>query len=553
MRAARAVTFGIALLAAGCSVILNTAEPTQCSTEADCDAVPSLQSRSCVEGFCVLPALKPGPPRADAGTTQACVSTELCKKANGGEGWHCNGHGAPCVQWQSARCPYIGGGDAWMSDDAIVIGAIQPFTGIQANGKALEIPYAERIRRAIDLAVDEIDEVQPQGIVVAGRPSSPLAVLHCNSSFATDKAQEVFRQLTDVVGVKAVIVGSDDDLVAVSQLAQQKNIAVVCSDCVGAQPLPPIAWRISPRLALQARMAEWRLRELEAKRKSEPDAPAQLKVALLTLPGRAPQQFVDEFVRGATFNGKSTADNGPSFWHVERSEDPRENNVNQTAHIDAIVAFEPDVIVVAMGDDFEAYYLTGIDDKWPSGKRRPQYILTQLNYDAARLAARLVGRDDLRRTLSGTGDALTMQREANINAFRARYRAAYPELDPSGSWSGYEAAYALAYAIAAAGATGTVDGPSISAGFGRLGSGPAIDVGKDQIHSAFGALAPSAGTINLRGLWSELDWAPATRDLDGDIGMWCVQSVGGVIDIKRDAGPRMSAATGVVTGTYQCD
>lgn len=551
MRSMRAAATIAALMAAGCSVILSTAEPTQCSTNADCAANPSLRGRVCTGSFCVIPTANSPGTAPEAGA--ACVSNEICTKANGNKAWHCDGNGSPCVQWQTNECRFIGGGDAWMNDNALIIGAIQPFSNRQANGQYKAIPYAARVRDAMDLAIEEVALAQPGGIVVPGGPQRPLAVIHCDSGFEAGRADAVFKHLTEVVRAPVVILGADEDLVAVTPRARTSKTAIIGADVNGPLPSPPLAWRMLPPLAQQAPMAARRVSVLEAQRKAEPNPPAALKVAVLTLPNPGPIAFVDKLTEVLQFNGKSTTQNGSTAFHVERTEDPRLLNVDHVTHAKAIADFRPDVVVVAMGEDFTTFYASLIEKNWPADKPPPYYVVTELNYDLSTFESVLTADsdgEDLRRRISGTRSGSSPPRDANIDDFERRYSTRYGT-DASGAWSGYEAMYALIYAIQAASLGGTLDGPHISAGFERLRAGATIDVGPARIGAAFSFLAQPTETINLRGLWSELDWNPVTRDLETDVSMYCFQRQDRKLVIKADAGTRLSG--GVFTGTYACD
>jgi len=240
-------------------------------------------------------------------------------------------------------------------------------------------------------------------------------------------------------------------------------------------------------------------------------------------------------------------------FHVERTEDPRLLNVDHVTHAKAIADFRPDVVVVAMGEDFTTFYASLIEKNWPADKPPPYYVVTELNYDLSTFESVLTADsdgEDLRRRISGTRSGSSPPRDANVDDFERRYSTRYGT-DASGAWSGYEAMYALIYAIQAASLGGTLDGPRISAGFERLRAGATIDVGPARIGAAFSFLAQPTETINLRGLWSELDWNPVTRDLETDVSMYCFQRQDRKLVIKADAGPRLSG--GVFTGTYACD
>jgi hypothetical protein len=163
----------VALMAAGCSVILSTAEPTQCSTTADCDANPSLRGRVCTEGYCTIPSLKPPFDTPDS-STAGCVSSTLCTQANSGQASHCAKAGGSCTPWQTSQCKFLSGKEEWKAENALVIGSIQPFTVKQVNGQRLTIAYADRIRRAsISVPTRSMPRCRPASFS-ARAPPDPL-------------------------------------------------------------------------------------------------------------------------------------------------------------------------------------------------------------------------------------------------------------------------------------------------------------------------------------------------------------------------------------------
>ena len=486
-----------------------------------------------------------------------CVSSALCTQANSGQASRCPMNGGKCTPWQTKRCHYPSGGDAWMSENALVIGSIQPFTVKQVVGGALDLPYAKRIQRAIDLALDEVAAKQPGGLLVPGGPQRPIAVIHCDSSLDPAGAIEAFTHLTDTVKVAAVIVGSDEDLAAVAPLAAPHGTAIICSDCVGTLPSPPRAWRVIPPLALQAPMAARRVADLEAKRKAEPDPPARLRVALLANDALATEPFVTSFLEALTFNGKTGAENlAQGDLRVVKSERPTDHVVPVGQHVADLQAFRPDVIVVAMGTDFPGLYLGLIEQDWPADKPRPYYVLTDLSYDVESFQAALpASKDELRLRISGTRNGYDPVRQANADGFENRYRLAYNGEPPSGNWSGYEAFYALLYAIEAGALDSTsLDGGVISGGFGRLLGGPDIDVGQGNLSVGLASFISPSSTINLRGLWSPLDWNVTTHDLTGDVSMFCFERYpSGFLKLNPNAGPHYVTSTKVFSNSYACD
>ena len=551
MNGPRAAAISLALLGGGCSLILSTAEPSQCTTSADCDANPALVGRECREGFCVP---RPGPPDGlDAGPKN-CANSTLCTQANDGKASHCAKNGGVCTPWQTVQCEFLSGGDAWKDENALVLGAIFPFKVKQIAGQPLAMPYASRLRKAIDLAVNEVNGTLAGGVVLTTGPRRPIAVVHCDSGLDARLAQDAFQHLTEVVGVEALIIGADDDLVAVTPKAQAKKTALVCSDCIGPFPQNPQAWRIVPPLVQQVPMANWRVGALEAQRKAAPDAPSLVKVAVLTQKGRGEDAFVERFVQTVRFNGLSAQGNGSNFM-VVTSEDPRTQSPRPSAHVEELRTFAPDIVVVAMGADFPRLYAPELEATWPSATPRPQYVLTDLSYDVASFVELLgPNSDDLRRRISGTRHAFDPARQTQIEAFEQRWLAKSNKEPPGGNWSAYEAFYALLYAIDGASVNAAkLDGARISTGFERLRAGPSIDVGPGPLNLALALLAEPTGSINLRGLWSELDWNLTTHDLDEGAAMFCFQRTRGFLEIKPDAGPRLATSTGVVSGVYACD
>lgn len=544
-RSVRAVAATAALLAAGCSLLLSPADATQCTTDRDCNAKPALRGYVCTEGMCVPSVI----PKDDAG--EGCVSTEQCTTLNSGRVSVCMQAGGACTPWQTDQCKYFAGP---LSDpNAVVIGSIMPLSARQFDGKTIPLSYVDRVRRAVDLAAKDFETQIPGGFFTADGKRRPFAVLHCDSQLWADGALAALDHLTRVVGAKAIIVEADEDLAAIAAEAAAKQVAIACSDCVGPLPPGPLAWRIAPRLDLEAPMAAWRVAQLETEIKAGPNPPAALKVGVLMTPGRAMEAFYAALTSKLAFNGKTALQNGSNFLAV-KTDSPLVTAVNHTSFANQLVAFEPDVVVVVMGDDFPNFYLPLIESKWPAGKRKPSYIVTALNYTATPFLAVL---DDVtvRKRVSGTRPAFSTAFQANIDAFAVRYPPENFWEQPDGNYSGFDAFYAMAYAVLAARGQSTLGGPQISAGFERLRGGTMlVDFRPERIGVAGQVLVDATSHIDVRGLWSDLDWNVATRDFESDVSMYCfVKDSGGGLTVNPNAGPKLTTSTGVVSGTYACE
>lgn len=552
MRAIRLSAALVLVSGLGCSLLLSAPEPSQCESPRDCDAIPALRGRVCEQGFCVPPAVVDAAVDA-ARPPEGCSSAELCTKANSGKASVCREAGGPCTPWETAQCDPIRG--EWKDPNAIVIGTILPFHVTQANGALVPYPYTKRLQRAIDLGLEELNAALPDGVPVPGGARRPFAVLHCDSYYDAALAVDAMTHLTDVVGAQAIIVGSDHDLAAIRPQALATKTPVVCSDCVGPFPPGPLAWRVVPPLAQEAAMAAWRVGDLEERIMSG-RAPSAMKVAVLATPDPGPASFVAALIPKLRFNGKSAAENGSAFT-VRTTADPTKQAMNYVADADALAAFEPDVLVVAMGADFPAKYLQLLETKWTTTKPRPHYIMTALSFEVAPFANVIGPADeDVLERLSGTRPAFHQALERNIEAYTLRYRQRYNFERPDGNFSAYDAFYATAYAASAAASTEIVlDGPRIDAAFGRLRTGTPIDVGPKQLEAGLALLGAQAGSIDLRGHASELDWDVATRDLVvTEFGMYCFGRDGdGALVLRVDAGPTLNTTTNVVTGSYACE
>lgn len=544
----RSILAVLCLAVAGCTLLLDTAEPVQCATNADCDASPALRNRVCSQGFCVNPT--PDRPGFTADAGEGCVSSPLCTQGNSNQPSVCRKAGGPCTPIATEQCKEVVG--AWDDPNAIFIGDVQPFTTRQYDGSTLPSSYADRVRRAMNLGLLDFMDAAAGGFLWSDGKRRPFALVHCDSSLVPAGAATALKHLTEVVGAQAVIVGADDDLAAITPEATAKQIAIACSDCVGPLPDGPLAWRIGPALAPEAPMVAWRVSKLEEQIKGGPNPPADIKVAILMLPGRATEAFVEVLSGKLQFNGKPALQNDGRF-ELVKTENPTLETVNHLKHAQTIVAFEPDVIIVVMADDFPVHYLPLIEAKWPAGKRRPHYITTALNFNVTTFLNAITS-DDIRVRITGTRPGYTPELQANIDAFEDHYVLENDFKRPDQCHTGYDAFYATAFAILAARVQPVLDGPHIAAGFERLRGGATnIDFRPENIGLATTLLGDATQKLDVRGLWSDLDWNLPSRDMVTDVSMYCFErDSGGNLILNRNAGPHLTTSTGVIDGKLSC-
>lgn len=530
----------VAVILAGCSFLVDTADRVQCSVTADCQANVALSNRVCRAGFCEL---DPKPVSNDSG--DACTTSAICTQVNGGKSI-CKQAGGACVQLAIEGCTAITPG--WDDPNAIFVGTLLPLTLIQPTKKAPDNAYAIRTKRAIELAAKDLRDSQPSGYLVGGK-ARPLSVVQCDSRGDPATAKQMFTHLTDVVGAQAVIVGWDEDLASIAADAQQKKTTLVCSDCLAPAPAGTVTYRILPNITSDAALVRWRVGQIEAE--LEAKKPGDIKIALLTEDLLVSRTFQQDFIGKLTFNGKPAASQIPTALLDERAPDPRKDFPDYAGITDRIVAFEPDVIVVAIPLDFPTKYLPLIEQKWPAAKERPSYVVTELSYSATMFESALVD-DALRARISGTRPFATKELKANQAAFELAYRL---EFNESGADvpSTYESFYVTALAIAAASGQPPLDTAAIANGFAKLTSGTSFDIGKNGFANALGMLAQGS-SIDARGIFTDLDWN-AQREVAPDMGMFCFdRKPGAALTVKDVESVRLSATTGqvTVTGTYAC-
>lgn len=542
---------GVAVVAsvAGCSLLLDTAEATQCASQRDCDSSATLRNRICREGFCVLPGTDLPPVSEDSGS--GCVTTDLCTQGNGGQVSVCKTQGGACTPWQTEQCKWIAG--SVRNDNAVVIGTILPITAKQVSGAPLPFPYGERVRNAISFAIKDFEKQLPGGAFMSDGKQRPFGVIHCDSHQTAEGAMSAFQHLTDVVGVQALLVGSDEDMATLAAPATTKNVAIGCTDCLGTIPPGPLVWRIGPRIAPEAIMIARRVLDLETQILAGPSPPTSIKVAVLQGPGRVEGAFYDALAPILKFNGgKNILDNAAAF-RVVKTDDPRLGAVDHDKFAAMVSTFQPDVLIVDMSDDFPDFYLPLIEAKWPVGDRKPRYLTTSLNNNLASWGTKLTPERCTR--VSGSRPLSKPELQANIDAFVVRYLPDHNFVQPDGNWTGFEAGYTMAFAALAARSQPIFDGAHVSAGFERLRGGTTlIDLRPDNIPIAVGLLGTPSAKVDVRGLWSDLDWDVTTRDFDSNVGTYCFFVDGlGNLKSKADAGLSLDTKTGVFSGAFSCD
>lgn len=550
MHAGRAAFLVLCAALVGCTLVFQTHGPTQCATDADCDAVPALAGRVCTSGFCVPKGPAPTPV-ADAGS--GCVSTALCTQANTNRASVCEKAGGPCVPWQIDGCPHIDG--AWGDPNVLMIGLIAPLTVKQWDGQLLQQAYGRRIYEEAALALAELAKASPNGFRSMNGTFRPIGLLTCDSKGDPATVKAMFEHLTNVVHSDALIMTTDDDLAAVEPAAAARQTAIACAACQANLPQDVLAWRMVPPIALEAPLLARRVADLQAVLQGSGRTPT--RVALLTQPNMADRAFADAFRAAAVFNGKSSADNAKdgNYFEVE-TEDGSKKPIQPDVHAAAIAGFGADVVVTTLGPELPLHYVPFLEaDYANAGKPKPHYLVTSFAWTAIPELTKLD--PQILRRVDGSRAAPTAEVKRNADALFLAFRAPTNGDAPNGTEGAYDAFYSLLYAIGATipFAPG-LDGPKISSGFEKLVATPG---GSQTIDVGFGGLSLGLGIvgrgspIDLRGTVTTLDWDTSTRDLRPETlltGSFCFHvDATGTVTVVENAGLSYTQGSGV-SGTF---
>ncbi|MEO8179032.1 MAG: ABC transporter substrate-binding protein [Deltaproteobacteria bacterium] len=522
--------------------------------DADCDREPALRGRVCDtdNGVCVdrsaLQALAVQP-------SVLCESTELCTEQNNDEPSLCRSPGLPCVPLQTRDCPRVSG--PWRAPNALLFGSIGSLTLRNSfDGDPAPQHFADRLIDAIDLGLDEWQTELPNGLAFSKRP---IALVHCDGQGDARQSERVMDHLVSSVKAPLVIALGDLDLAAATEQAVSSDTALLCATCFtrGTESSfdQGLLWRVQPPLEQQAPLAAWRVSDLERaiRRERIPSADARVRVAQLGQQYPGITAFSESARSLLAFNGgKTAAQNVGDFLEIQ-SPDPTVEAVDHLQIALRIVAFQPDIILVAIDTDFTTYYLPMIENAWPEASPRPFYVATILNEDSA-LFAPVVGNDDeLRRRISGTGLFVDAEVARNASAFAERFQEKYERPPPANVEFGYDAFYAAAYAAVLADRDRRFGGAALVEGFVNLRAGLSVEVSPTALKLGVGYLL-SDQDIDLIGTSSRLDWDLTSHQISNDVALWCLsRGAGGSLTLERDAGPRWQSTSGQITGAYGCE
>jgi hypothetical protein len=498
---------------------------------------------------------------AGEGGAPGCTTNKAC-----GDYWagpaRCRQEDHTCVQLISNECTLVEG----PSDDpnALFIGS---FVVYGDNPKKSDVYAAEK------LAVDEINAAG--GLPAADGSGRPLVLVACMNDTA-DAIPLGMTHLVEDVQVPAILAMLlADDLGDAFEQAKNANKQLfflnpgaTVSTLADPTYAHGLIWTLlgqsgdyAPAYGLLLSALEQQVRLERGLMPSD-----QLKVALVSTTDTASKDLHFFLFRGLEFNGGASASaNGTAGNYQEFLLDPA-NSPSQSV-IDALVAFEPDVVISAASLSPEADVMTGplgvlprLEGAWNSSKPRPFYLLSPYNgtTDAQNIVTSVV--------MSEVGDpanpeptaarrflgvnAAPPQDTTLENAFEVRYGKAFPDLKSTAPNvdNYYDAVYFLAYAMYGG---DSLTGPGIVNGMKRLIKGAPFNDGSDDmaISKVFTALAGN-DSISLNSTLGPPDFEPTTGVRPITPGVFCFTYNGSVTFRPNEL--RYDPTNNVFTGTYRC-
>jgi branched-chain amino acid transport system substrate-binding protein len=487
---------------------------------------------------------------ADFDEKVLCLTTEDCAAA--GKHFICDKAAAACVSLTSDLCPSVYGDDT--RDGAFIIGSIFPTTGPdQTVGKPLE--------EALALAVREFGtsgDLPPRPGETAVRP---LVVVGCTDESNGDVAARAARHLIDDVHVPAIIGPAFSGITI--QLATQVTIPAgvmlfsPASTSVSITNLDDhgLVWRTAPSDTLQAAALSLYVPTVEQEVRASLGLATTDKVRLVMLnKGDAyGRDLASALEKSLTLNDApaTSPGNAQSYKRIDYGNlgDPS-SPPDYAQAVAKVLAFQPHIVAIAGTNEGVTEVFAPIEQGWPKAAGfAPAYVFS--DGGAVPELWDFVAENDpmgtLRPRIHGTEPGTAGPR---FDLFRSNFLAHFAdESSPDVFGAGaYDIVYLLAYSAASLGEQ-PVSGASLAAGMGALvPPAPPLDVGKDNITTAFTAL--STGKIDFGGASGPLDFDLSRGEAPSAIQIWCLPAdAGGKAASAVYSGLFFDPATMLLTGT----
>ena len=495
-----------------------------CEVKADCDALGGeFRGRECRAGVCVMTGATGGSGGMDAG----CKSTSECldNPENFGPAACIGGE---CVALTNgSTCPLVVPSDLEDLDDAlrsagepIILGAFGPISSSLHTATT----------RNYDLAFTEFNQKTGGLVGQDGRRHGIVGVICATTSERAelDTSRDFLVETLKVPGIVPALFA--DDLQYVFERKRDETdepplfISPLDSDSTLERGFPDggLLWHLLPS-AEQVALAYKPLltRVVDTLALAEP-----ARVALITTEDIRGAADIGAVIldadKGIEFNGETALENSDDTF-LSISMRTTDETSELATKVEALLAFQPHVIISATTDEFFPGIYVPLEDQWNDATGmapKPFYLLSPYHFNSPELNSKLTA---LRARAAGVNSAAAPDPEL-YTSYLSRFRTAYSEVaNPEGRENFYDAPYYLIYSVAASiTRTPRLRGQDLLDGMRRISeSGMTVDIGPTQIPDALTTL--STTTIRLEGTLGPPDFnANGGREVPGSV--WCIDS-----------------------------
>jgi ABC-type branched-subunit amino acid transport system substrate-binding protein len=491
---------------------------------------------------------------ADGGVlgTPMCTSNRACTEHSGAPMDASNGAVAvpsiclkktgQCVPLLSDDCNVITGD--YLDDSAIVIGSLFSTTGAQASTNLAR-------QQSATLAVEEINAA---GGIPSGTTSAdarPLVMVSCDESVNLMRAGS---HLTTELQVPAIVgPNTSQDTLDVSNKLTIAAGTLVLSPTAVASSIADLldnglTWQIIPTDVQRAPLMIQEINTLESRLRADRNR-QNIKLSIIYRDD-ALGQGTRVSLNALMLNGKPLAD--PINLGSNVRIDPYDfKQPNQQPIVDANVKFAPDIIVLAGPAESVTSVMVPLEQAWQGPlESRPEYVLID-SAKVPELLTAVMGNDDLRRRVRGTGVTPGMRSVTVNDTFQVSYATRYPNSPANifGMGPAYDSTYAIAYAIASLRGA-DITGANIGLGLRRLAGGStSVEVQSTKILAAFRKLT-AGEPLTVIGTFATLQWSDNGAILGGTIELWCIANPNGKPTFDQ-SGLMFDTQSGQSFGKYQ--
>ncbi|HEX3759934.1 MAG TPA: ABC transporter substrate-binding protein [Kofleriaceae bacterium] len=471
-----------------------------------------------------------------------------------------------CVQLTSADCPVVTGDPT--DDKAVLIASLLSVTGPTASSN---VPR----QQAAIMAVEEINAINASGgILESSTPGDARKLVMVSCDEAANFPRAATHLVTDLQ--VTAIVGPNLSQDTLDLTTGNAAIGLPSSAQAGTALFTPTSqasaivtipdngltfmmWSSDvqrvPLLKLQINQLESDLKTARSK--------SSVKLAIYYRDDALGQGSRDGLT-SLMIDG-TTLSNAINLGKArEDAYDP--NSTDNSALVNAYVAFQPDIVVMVGTAEVIKYFMTPLEAAWPGAVLRPYYLLTDATKVADLLTA-VTGNDDLRTRIRGTGVTTTTESLPVYNAFQIAYGQRWKDTNGnpqpatlSGMGTSYDAVYTIALSLVGSSDT---HGPGVATGIYHLATNT-----QTCAYDASGVMAPCftlsdhARTLyNNMGMllqnkpvteiatFGRLEWDAQGGRPSGTVEMWCINAAGPK-PIFASAGLTYDIKTQIATGTF---